>query len=75
MEDFLFKGLPVVEHKGKYIIFSYYNGKIVAIDKEKFNKEEVSEFLFYTENPPSPPLQRGQSSLPPILTTLYSEEI
>lgn len=45
MEDFLFKGLPVVEHKGKYIIFSYYNGKIVAIDKEKFNKEEVSEFL------------------------------
>ena len=23
MKDFLFKGLPVVEHKGKYIIFSY----------------------------------------------------
>lgn len=45
MEEFLFNGLPVVEHKEKYIIFSYYNGKIVAIDKEKFNKEEVTKFL------------------------------
>lgn len=38
MEEFLFKGLPVVEHKEKYIIFSYYNGKIVAIDKDKFEE-------------------------------------
>ena len=45
MEDFLFKGLPVVEHKGKYIIFSYYNGKIVVIDKEKFDEENVEKFL------------------------------
>lgn len=45
MEDFLFKGLPVVEHKGKYIIFSYYNGKIVAIDKDEFEKEKIANFL------------------------------
>ncbi len=45
MEDFLLDGLPVVEHKNKYIIFSYYNGKIVAVDKEKFEEEKVTEFL------------------------------
>lgn len=45
MEEFLFNGLPVVEHKGKYIIFSYYNGKIVAVDKEKFDENEVKKFL------------------------------
>lgn len=45
MEEFIFDGLPVVEHKGKYIIFSYYNGKIVAINKNEFNKEKMTEFL------------------------------
>jgi len=45
MEDCLFKGLPLVVHKDKYIIFSYYNGKIVAIDKKKFNCKEVEKFL------------------------------
>lgn len=45
MKEFIFDGLPVVEHKGKYIIFSYYNGKIVAINKNEFNKEKMTEFL------------------------------
>lgn len=45
MEEFLFCGLPVVKHKGKYIIFSYYNGKIVAVNEEEFDKEKVKEFL------------------------------
>lgn len=44
MEDFLFDGLPVVRHKGKYIIFSYYSGKILAINEEKFDEEEVKKF-------------------------------
>ncbi len=45
MEDFLFDGLPVVRHKGKYIIFSYYSGKILAINEEKFDEEEVKKIL------------------------------
>lgn len=45
MEDFLFDGLPVVSYKDKYIIFSYYNGKIASIEKDKFKAEEVSKFL------------------------------
>ncbi len=45
MEDFLFKGLPVVVHEGKYIIFSYYNGKIVAIDEKEFDEEKMTKFL------------------------------
>ncbi len=45
MEEFLFNGLPVIEHEGKYIIFSYYTGKILAVEKQKFNKEKVSNFL------------------------------
>ena len=45
MEEFLFEGLPVIKHKGKYIIFSYYIGKIVAIYKEEFDEENVKRFL------------------------------
>ena len=45
MEEFLFKGLPVVKYEDKYIIFSYYTGKIVAIQESKFNEEEVSKIL------------------------------
>lgn len=45
MKEFLFNGLPVVEHKGKYIFFSYYSGKIVTVEKEKFNTEEMNKFL------------------------------
>lgn len=45
MEDFLFCGLPVVKHKDKYIIFSYYNGKIVAVNENEFDEKMVSDFL------------------------------
>lgn len=45
MKNFLFKGLPVIEHDDKYIIFSYYAGKIIAVNKDKFNEEDVSKFL------------------------------
>ena len=44
-EDFLFNGLPVVKYGDKYIIFSYYSGKIIAIKKSKFDKEKVTELL------------------------------
>ena len=45
MEEFLFNGLPVVEHKDKYIIFSYYTGKILAVEKQKFKRKTVTKFL------------------------------
>lgn len=45
MEEFLLKGLPVIKYEDKYIIFSYYTGKIIAIEKSKFNEEEVTNFL------------------------------
>jgi len=45
MEDFLFCGLPVVTYNDKYIIFSYYKGKIIAIEKSKFDEKEVTKIL------------------------------
>lgn len=45
MEDFLFNGLPVVKYEDKYIIFSYYSGKIIAIEESKFDKKELTKML------------------------------
>lgn len=45
MEDFLFNGLPVIKYKNKYIVFSYYTGKILAIDESKFDEKELLKIL------------------------------
>lgn len=44
-EDFLFNGLPVIKYDNKYIIFSYYSGKIIAVEQSKFNEEEITQIL------------------------------
>ncbi len=45
MKDFLFEGLPVIESDDKYLIFSYYSGKILAVDKQKFDKKTIVDVL------------------------------